>query len=86
MIGSKERYSYIILVLVSLVVAITAVTLAIKQVDTTTSRFCDLVAISNEHPVRGTTLPPPPVSLLTQRAEAMYTEYKIFGTELGCKE
>lgn len=78
----KGRYPYIILTILSMAIAISAVLISLAQIHDNEKKFCQLVAISNQHPI-----PAKPDNGSTQiemRARAMYNGYNNFGHSLGC--
>jgi hypothetical protein len=76
-----ERKAYILLVSLSVVTAILSVLVSISQIKANNQKFCELVVISNEHPlpVSDTSFDP-----IKERARAMFDEYNRFGRALGC--
>jgi hypothetical protein len=72
----KERYAYIVLVILALGGAFTAIVLSINQVHVTQQKFCHLVAISNANPPQ----------IRTERSIAMFRGYQQFGLSIGCNE
>lgn len=75
----RERYGYICLVIMSILGAVIAVTLSLRQIDANNHRFCELVSISDQNPPTKENTGRP-----SQRADAMFNAYNKFGRQLGC--
>jgi hypothetical protein len=71
---NKERYGYIVLAVLSVLGAFTAVWLSLAQVHANQEKFCRLVRISNANPPTDH----------TARSHAMFDGYARFGESIGC--
>jgi len=78
----KGRYGYIVLTALSALMAGLAVLASLNQIHTNNQKFCQLVVISNLHPVPEQ--PKPNADSVSERAWAMYSAYNDFGHALGC--
>lgn len=83
MTARRERRAYILLAALSLLTAVVAVLVSLSQIDANNHKFCELVVISNEHPLPQDVPLADPVK---KRARAMFDEYNKFGRALGCPE
>lgn len=78
----NERYAYITLALLSVLVGVGAVLVSLNQINANNGKFCHLVSISNSYPVPKN--PGTEINPIAERAWFMYNGYKDFGSSLGC--
>lgn len=78
----KTRRSFIVLVAINIALSVIMLFAALHAQTNNNQKFCELVAISNLHPVP--VEPSSDVSSIKNRAWAMYSAYSKFGHDLGC--
>lgn len=78
----KERYSFVILVIISVLAAAIAVGISIHEIDVNNAKFCDLVRAVTSVPA-----PKPADAAANPSRERAYIDYQKFvqlGVRLGC--